>query len=288
MTIRAFLPAAVFGALLVAGPVHAQEPQDEPVPTMTNDDVPSAPVAQQDEGAEGKPAPQDEGLTPEERADAEAAEAGDEGGQEAGGGAAPGRKTSREELQWRSDYAAAEERARAAERKALDAELQANEMKHELQSSGSVAERNAAAAALDAKTTEIEQARSEAAAARAEAERLKNVGASARYKAAPGPGPVDSSGGANRGFHQQAVQRATTAQADAERRVAVYQNRVLELRQQMLNTGGSGDNFALMKMQEQLTQAEGDLEKAQTDLGKATTELEAARAAAAAAGVRVP
>jgi hypothetical protein len=69
-----------------------------------------------------------------------------------------------EELKWRADYAAADEAAKAAERRALEAELRANEMKNELQTSSSVAERNSAAAALEAQGKEVREARAEAAA----------------------------------------------------------------------------------------------------------------------------
>ena len=124
MTMRALLPAAVFAALLVASPALAQdpkeEPREEPVPTLTTDDVVPVQVAPPDEGQKAGTPAADEGMTPEERADAEASMKAAAGQGQPEAGAKPDKKVSQEELDWRSDYAAAEEAARAAERRAIE------------------------------------------------------------------------------------------------------------------------------------------------------------------------
>lgn len=289
---RAMLPAAVFAALLAASPALAQEPKEEPreepVPTMTTDDVAPAQVAPPAEGQDPGTPPADDGMTPEERADAAASMKAAGGQGQAEAGAAPGAKVTPEELAWRADYAAADEAAKVAERRALDAELRANEMKNELQSSSSVAERNAAAAALEAQGNEVREARAEATAARARADRLKAVGAHDKFKPDPGPAPVSKDGELNPSYFLQAVQKATTELADADRRIEVYQSRIVELRGEILRTTGSGDNFAVARIQDQITQAEADLARAQDDRAAASAALDQAQNEARSAGIRLP
>ena len=293
MSMRALLHAAVFAALLAASPALAQEPreepQEEPVPTMTTDDVTPVQVAPPTEGQDSGTPPADDGMTPEERADAEASKKAAAGQGQSDAAAAPGAKVTPEELAWRADYAAADEAAKAAERRALDAELRANEMKNELlQTSSSVAERNAAAAALEAQGNEVREARAEATAARARADRLKAVGAHDKFKPDPGPAPVTKDGELNPSYFLQAVQKATTELADADRRIEVFQNRIVELRGEILRGTGSGDNFAVARIQEQITQAESDLARAQTDRSAAAAALDQAQNEARSAGIRLP
>lgn len=292
MSMRALLPAAVFAALLAASPALAQEPreepQEEPVPTMTTDDVAPVQVAPPAEGQDPGTPPADDGMTPEERADAAASMKAAGGQGQAEAGAAPGAKVTPEELAWRADYAAADEAAKAAERRALDAELRANEMKNELQTSSTVAERNAAAAALEAQGNEVREARAEAAAARARADRLKAVGAHDRFKPDSGPAPVTKDGEINPSYFLQAVQKAQTSLDDADRRIEVFQNRIVELRGEILRGTGSGDNFAVARIQEQITQAESDLARAQTDRSAAAAALDQAQNEARSAGIRLP
>lgn len=292
MSMRALLPAAVFVALLAASPALAQEPkeepQEEPVPTMTTDDVVPVRVAPPAEGKDAGTPPADDGMTPEERADAEASMKAAGGQGQADTGTAPGSKVRPEELKWRADYAAADEAAKAAERRALEAELRANEMKNELQTSSSVAERNSAAAALEAQGKEVREARAEAAAARARADRLKAVGAHDKFKPDAGPAPVTKDGEINPSYFLQAVQKATTELEDADRRIEVYQSRIVELRGEILRGTGSGDNFAVARIQEQITQAEADLARAQDDRSAAAAALDQAQNEARSAGVRLP
>lgn len=292
MSMRALLPAAVFVALLVASPALAQDPKDpppdDPIPTMTNDDVAPVPVAPVEDPQSSGAAPTDDGMTPEERADAAASMKADGGTAPAESTAPGGRKVSQAELDWRSDYAAADEAARDAERRALEAELRVNEMKNGLGGSSSAAERNADAAALQAQGEEVRRLRAEAAAARSQAERLKAVGSQGQFKPDAGPSPVTKDGTINPAYFQQALQKATTDLADADRRIEVYQNRILELRGEVLNTTGSGDNFAVAKIQEQITQAESDLARAMSDRDAAAAALDQAQTEARSAGIRLP
>ena len=292
MTMRALLPAAMFAALLAASPALAQEPkeepQDEPVPTMTTDDVAPVRVAPPAEGQGPGTPPADDGMTPEERADAEASTKVAGGQGQADLGPAPGSKVTQEELNWRADYAAADEAAKAAERLALDAELRVNEMKNQLQTSSSAAERNIAAAALEAQGNVVREARAEATAARARADRLKAVGSHDKFKPDAGPAPVTKDGEINPSYFLQAVQKATTELEDADRRIEVYQSRIVELRGEILRGTGSGDNFAVAKIQEQITRAESDLARAQDDRNAASAALDQAQNEARSAGVRLP
>lgn len=289
---RALLPAAVFAALLAASPALAQEPkeepQEEPVPTMTTDDVAPVQVAPPAEGQDPGTPPADDGMTPEERADAEASMKAAGGQGQADAGAAPGSKVTQEELKWRADYAAADEAAKAAERRALEAELRANEMKNALQSSSTVADRNAAAAALEEQGNEVRQARADAAAARAQADRLRAIGTQGKFKPESGPAPVTKDGEVNPSYFLQAVQKAQTSLDDADRRIEVYQSRIVELRGEILRGTGSGDNFAVARIQEQITQAEADLARAQDDRSAAAAALDQAQNEARSAGVRLP
>lgn len=292
MSMRALLPAAVFAALLAASPALAQEPkeepQEEPVPTMTTDDVAPVQVAPPAEGQDPGTPPADDGMTPEERADAEASMKAAGGQGKADAGTAPGSKVTQEELKWRAEYAAADEAAKAAERRALEAELRANEMKNALQSSSTVADRNAAAAALEEQGNEVRQARADAAAARAQADRLRAIGTQGKFKPESGPAPVTKDGEVNPSYFLQAVQKAQTSLDDADRRIEVYQSRIVELRGEILRGTGSGDNFAVARIQEQITQAEADLARAQDDRSAAAAALDQAQNEARSAGVRLP
>ncbi|MBK6314368.1 MAG: hypothetical protein IPF53_08645 [Blastocatellia bacterium] len=292
MTMRALLPAAVFAALLVASPALAQdpkeEPREEPVPTLTTDDVVPVQVAPPDEGQKAGTPAADEGMTPEERADAEASMKAAAGQGQPDVGAKPDKKVSQEELDWRSDYAAAEEAARAAERRAIDAELRVNDLKNALGTTSTAAGANAAAAALEAQGNEVRQARVEAAAARAQADRLKSVGARQKFRTEAGPAPVTKDGEVNPAYFLQAVQKASTDLADADRRIEAYQNRIVEMRGEILRTTGSGDNFAVARIQEQITQAEADLARAQTERSAASAALDKAQNEARSAGIRLP
>lgn len=293
MSIRALLPAAVFVALFSVSPAFAQDPKnpppDEPTPTMTTEDVIPVQVAPAaDPQAADAPAA-DDSMTPEERADAAAsakAPGGDEGQSDA---AAPkGKKVSQAELDWRNRYSEADEAANAAERAALDAELRANQMKNELAGSSTVAERNNAAAALEAQGEEVRRLRAEAAAARAEANRVKAVGDRGRFKPDAGPSATTKDGAINPAYFALGVQNARTKVADAERRIEVYQSRIVELRGRILQTTGSGDNFAVARIKDELAQAEADLSDAQAARDAAQVQLDQAQTEASAAGVRVP
>jgi len=291
MKTRALLLTAAAGLVLFAAPAFAQQPapegqrQDE-TPTLTTDDVTPLPVEGQPAGAQtDKPpaAEDDSKLTPEERADAAK-------GKGKGGEKAPAKKKgpSAAELAWRAQYAQAETQMRAAREQAQQAELQLTQLRNRIAAASSVADRNQLVVDIAAQGDVVRQAQDAATAAAAAYKNVQAVGASKGFKPDAGPAAQTASGAANPTYYADRFAKAQSDFDDADRRVQIYQDRVSDVRARILNNSGSGDQFAGMKLQEELDAALTELDKAQTDRAAAETRLDAARQEALANGVNVP
>jgi hypothetical protein len=286
------LLSAAASVVLLAAPALAQQPapegqREDETPTLTTDDVPPQPIEGQPAGAQTENPPDaedDANLTPEERADAAKAKGKGDAAKE------PAKKKgpSAAELAWRSQYAQAEAQMRATRQQAQEAELQLTQLRNSIGSSGNAADRNAIAAQITEQGETVRQAQQAAAAAELVYKNLQAEGARLKYKPDAGPAPRTESGDANPAYYAQRFAKAQSDFDDADRRVQLYQDRVSDARARILNNSGSGDQFAGMKMQEELDAALKELEKAQTDRDAAQTALDAARREALSNGVNVP
>jgi hypothetical protein len=294
MTTRTLLLATAAAVLLLNTPALAQQPapegqrQDE-TPTLTTDDIAPLPVEGQPAGAQTEEPPEgedDSQLTPEERADAAKSKGKGKGAE---GKAPAGKKgPSKAELAWRARVAQAEAQASAARQAAQEAELQLTELRNRLASAGSVDERNELASEMETQGEAVRQAQQAASNAEAALKSVKAEGTAQKFKPDPGPAPTTKAGEPNAAYYTQRYAKAQGEYADAERRIKVYQDRVNDVRGRILNNSGSGDQFAGMKLQEELDAALKQLDKAQTDLDTAGQRVESARQEAASAGVVLP
>jgi len=292
MKTRALFLTAAIGLVLLAATALAQQPapegqrQDE-TPTLSTDDIAPPPIEGQPAGAQTENPPDagdDSALTPEERADASKTKG------EKGPAKEPGKKKgpSAAELTWRSQLAQAEAQMRAARQQSQEAELQLTQLRNSLATTSSVADRNGIAAQIESQGEVVRQAQAAASAAEAAYKNLQAEGASRSFKPNAGPSPQTEGGDVNPSFYTERLAKAQSDFDDADRRVQIYQDRVSDARGRILNNSGSGDQFAGIKMQEELDAALTELDKAQVDRDTAQTQLDAARREALAHGVNVP
>jgi hypothetical protein len=293
MTTRAQLLITAVAVFVLAAPTFSQQPaperqREDDVPTLTTEDVAPPPVEGQPAGALTEtPEGQDPSMTPEERADAEAAGGDAAAGKGGKGTGAKPKPTNAAEAAWRRQYAAAESAYRAAEKRAQEAELRSNELRNSMATAGSTDERNSLAAENEQQGEAVRQAQAAAAAARAAFDRVRAEGTARKFTLAPGPAPTKG-GQPNPTFYQERVASTRSAYEDATRRVELYQARVNDARGRILNNSGSGDNYAQARIQTDLDEALKELERAQSDLQTAQEQHRAAVDAAVRAGIPVP
>lgn len=290
MRSHALLLTAAAAVLFAAAPALAQQPAPErqnpdDIPTLTTEDVaPAETAAPEEDGVVTAGSYDDPSLTPEERADAASSAA--EPKQEPAKGARKG--PSPAELQWRRELAEAERRSRAATAAAQNAEIELTRMRNRLASTSTTDERNETAAAIEQQGQRIRELQQQAAAEKMALDRIKAEGKSRRFSAGAGPAPTTKGGRPNPDYYRDRYAKAQQDLRDAERRAALYQNRVSDLRTRINVNSGSGDQFTQMPLQTQLDEALRELEKAQSDLELSTQRVDEARRAAGTAGVPVP
>jgi hypothetical protein len=262
--------------------VDAQQPANrQRAPRLTTDDVarPQLP----EPTAEAKPA----AVKPEDAAKPVAAEA------------KPGEpkveiKPDPEESSWREQVGKARGRAKELERAAEETELRVTALRNELSvSGGSAKHRNETASELDQAGQLLVTAKSQARAAAEDLAQLVEFGRVKGFSEAAEPKPTEQ-GKANEEYFRSKFATLTEALETAQRRIALYENRVRDLSQQLLSNGAGkdkngrgtgGDSFFAAQLQKDREEAQQDLTEAREASGKAQADLDALKTEARRAGV---
>ena len=197
-------------------------------------------------------------------------------------------KVTADEQAWREQIANARDRMKATERAAEEGELRITALRNQLAKSGQTPHaRNETAAEMNQAGQQLTVLRAAAKAAAEELAQLVEVGRLNKYSEAPGPDPRLENGSANQDYYKARYAALSEALQTAERRVQLYDDRVRDVSQRILQTGGKngGDNFYLAHLQEERLEAQEQLEEARAALVKARGDLEALKEEARRAGV---
>ena len=201
----------------------------------------------------------------------------------------PGDATvSAEEQSWREQVVNARARAKAAERAAEEGELRITALRNQLSVSGQTPQsRNQTAAELNDAGHRLIELRAAAKAAADELAGLLESGRLKKFSENQGPEPILENGSANHDYYKSRHAALNEALEEAERRVQLYDNRVRDVSQRILQTGGKngGDNFYLAHLQEERQEAQKQLDEARATSAKARTDLEKLLEEARRAGV---
>ena len=202
-------------------------------------------------------------------------------GTKAGSSAA---KPDPEQAAWRDRVQKAREKVKAAQRSAEEAELRTNDLRNRLGNSGGTPrERNQTAAELDQMGQLVKQLRAEARAAEAELKDALDQAKGKGFTEAEGPKPVAEGGRPNEDYYKTKFAKLNEAVQDAERKMQLYEIRVRDLTGRMNNT--SGDRFSGGQIQQQLEEAQQQLNEARDARTRAQSDLDALRDEARRAGV---
>jgi hypothetical protein len=200
-------------------------------------------------------------------------------------------KVNPEEVSWREQVAKARENVKASERAADEGELRITALRNNLAVSGQTPQyRNDTAAELDEAGRQLTELRARARAAAQELAQLLEAGQQSKFSEASGPSPTLKNGNANEDYYASRYAALVETWQAAERRVQLYDNRVRDLGQRILQTGGKkgekgGDNFSMMQLQQELQEVQQQLEDSRAASGKARTDLDALKEEARRAGV---
>lgn len=195
---------------------------------------------------------------------------------------------SADELSWRGQIASARAREKAAERAAEEAELRITALRNQLSASGQTPQaRNETAIEMDQAGRRLTELRAALKAAADDVALLLESGRLKKFSETQEPGPTLENGSANYEFYRSRYAALTEALEQAERRVQLFDNRVRDVSQRILQTGGKngGDNFYLAHLQEEREQARKQLEESRTAGVKARSDLDTLREEARQAGV---
>lgn len=265
--------ASLIAVLLLASVAHAQQPAPatKRTPSLTSEAMlkPAAQPASeaQSEVLAGKAGDIEPANAPAQTADA---------------------KVSAEEQGWREQIANARDRVKAAERASDEGELRITALRNELGMSGRTAQaRNETAAELNQAGQQLTALRASAKSAADELAQLIEVGRLNKYSEARGPAPTLENGSANQEYYKTRYAALSEALQAAGRRVQLYDDRVRDVSQRILQTGGKdgGDNFYLAHLQQERQEAQQQLDEARAASGKAGSDLEALKEEARRAGV---
>src|SRR5262249_38230010 len=199
-----------------------------------------------------------------------------------------GGKVSSDEAGWRERIAQARDKVKSLERAADDAELKRTQLRNDLGTSGQTAKsRNETAADLEQTGQQVADLRKQARAAAADLADLEEYGREHKFSEAAGPSQTTADGRPNEDYYPQRYQKLMEAIKDADRRTQVYDNRVKEISQHILQNGGKngGDNFYAAQLQQDREDAQSKLDEAKADRVKAEADLDALLEEARRAGV---
>lgn len=265
--------AALIAVLLLACLAHAQQsaPARKRTPSMTTETL-------------SKPADQ---AAPEAQSEVLAGKAGDSGLTNPPAQPADDKVTA-EEQAWREQIADGRNQAKAAERAAEEGELRVTALRNQLEASGLTPQaRNETAAEMNQAGQQLTALRAYAKAAAEELARLIEVGRLNKYGEDPGPDPTLKNGSANQEYYRSRYAALSEGIQAAERRVQLYDNRVRDLSQRIMQTGGKegGDNFYIAHLQQERQEAQQQLDEARAASVKARSDLDALKEEARRAGV---
>lgn len=249
----------------------AQKPK---TPRMTSDDVAKPPAE--------TPSPESKlaDSKPEEKA--AAAKAGDN-------------KLSPEEGSWRERVDKAREHAKELEKNTEKAELRITALRNDLGVSGQSSRyRNNTAAEMDQAGQQLADLRIQSRAAAEDLAQLIEYGRSKGYSEAEGPKAVTEGGQPNEEYYRSQYAKLTEAVETAQRRIQLYDDRIRDLNQQLLNNGGGrdkagnktgGDSFFAAQLIKDRDEAQQKLDEARAAYTKAQTDIDELREEARRNGV---
>jgi len=259
----------------------AQQPaNNRRPPRLTTDDVrpPAEQPAVETKEAGGKP---EDGAKATDAADPKAGQ--------------PKPKASDEELAWRDRMSKARDKAKQLEKAAEEGELRITALRNELGASGqSARQRNDTAAEMDQAGRRLIELKTQSRAAADDAAQLADYGKQKGFSEAEELKATSEEGKPNEDYYRAEFQKLKEAVETAQRRVALYDNRVRDLNQQLTtNSGGrdksghatGGDNFYGAQLQKDRDDALQQLSDAKAAQAKAQSDLDALFDNARRAGV---
>lgn len=197
-------------------------------------------------------------------------------------------KASAEEAAWRERINKARERAKALERAAEEAELRITELRNGLGVSGQSAKyRNETAAELGRAGEQLSDLRNQARAAKDDLSQLLDYGKENKYAESEGPKATSGDGKPNEDYYRARFAALNEEVQSADRRAQLYENRVRDLQQHILQNGGKngGDNFYTAQLQQDKEEAQRNLDEARTARARASSKLDQLMEEARRAGV---
>ncbi|HVG20904.1 MAG TPA: hypothetical protein VNI02_17785 [Blastocatellia bacterium] len=274
----AFTLAAIL--LLSFCVAYSQQPAvgRKKAPSLTTDDV-VRPVAEQPP-AEPSKAPS--AVRPEDAAKSESAKTTAD--------KAPSNETkvNPEEASWRERVAKARERSKALEQAAEETELRVTSLRNDLGASGESAKyRNGVAAEMEQTGQRLSELRAQARAAADDLNQLLDYGRQRGFAEASEPKATSEDGKANEEYYRARFAALNEALQTAERRIQLYENRVRDLQQHILQNGGKngGDNFYTAQLQQDREEAQRNLDQARAARDRARNDIDSLMEEARRAGV---
>jgi hypothetical protein len=275
-----FALAIATALLLSLCAAHAQQPAvgRKKIPSLNTDDV-IRPVAEQPSAESTK---EPSAVKPETATKSDSTKAAADKSQPAES------KTSAEEASWRERISKAREHARAVEKATEEAELRITRLRNDLSASGESAKfRNETAAEMDQAGQRLSELRSQSRAAAEDLNQLLEYGRQKGFTEASEPKATSEDGRANEEYYRARFAALNEALQTAERRIQLYENRVRDLQQHILQNGGKngGDNFYAAQLQQDREEAQRSLDQARAARDKARSDLDILMEEARRAGV---
>jgi hypothetical protein len=276
-----FLLAIVL-LLLALGTAYGQQPAvgRKRAPRLTTEDV-TQPAPAQPAAESSKETAKAEGAGKPDEAKADAQKSDKQSGEA---------KASTEEAAWRDRVRQARERATALQRTAEEAELRITQLRNDLSVSGqSARNHNQTVADLDQAGQQISALRNQARAAKDDLEQLLQYGKEQHFTEAEGPKSTADDGKPNEDYYRSRYTALREELQTAERRMQLYDNRVRDYQQRILNNSGNskkgGDNFYTAQLQQDRDEAQHNLDEARTARDRTASRIEALIEEARRAGV---
>jgi chromosome segregation ATPase len=197
-------------------------------------------------------------------------------------------KVNAEEASWRERVSKARERAKALQQAAEEAELRVTRLRNDLSASGESAKfRNETAAQMEQAGQQLSELRNQARTAADDLSQLVDYGRQKGFSEASEPKATSEDGKANEEYYRTKYAALNEALQTADRRIQLYENRVRDLQQHILQNGGKkgGDNFYSAQLQEDREEAQRNLDQARTARDKARNDVDALMEEARRAGI---
>ncbi|HZS44522.1 MAG TPA: hypothetical protein VFC63_05425 [Blastocatellia bacterium] len=270
---------AVFLLPSVSAQQSNSQQKKKPTPTLETDDV--IPVTTKTEPppvtkpAEKKEDGKPDGKTEEKKDDSTKSDKA--GAQE---DAKEEKKDDPAEQDWRQRIRAARETVKALRRQTQEAELQMTALRNTTSAVNNTPDSlNARSNALNANGQQIAALREQLAQASDQLNQLSQEGITNKYHEVSLK-PTNDKGEPNEDYYKSRYADLLDDVNDAERRVRLQEYQINDLKTQLMATGGQkgkkggGDNFAGLKIQSQIDQAQIELDLARADYMKARQAVE--------------